>query len=84
MVQQLTIFDAVPVKEAFAVGDTVEVVVNVEEKEVEDYYYLKTYEGSEGRVVRVVKVLPGQQYEVLFARNNRIGIFRQGELRRSE
>lgn len=79
--QQLTIFDAVPVKETFVVGDTVEVVVNVEEKEVEDYYYLKTYEGSEGRVV---KVLPGLQYEVLFARSNRIGIFRHGELRRGE
>jgi len=81
MVQQLTIFDAVPVKEAFAVGDTVEVVINVPEKDVEDYYYLKTYEGSEGQVV---KVLPGLQYEVLFARSNRIGIFRHGELKRSE
>jgi hypothetical protein len=45
MVQQLTIFDAVPMKEAFAVGDTVEIVVNVEEKDVEDYYYLKVFEG---------------------------------------
>jgi len=80
-VQQLTIFDAVQVKEAFAVGDTVEVVVNVEEKEVEDYYYLKTYEGSEGRVVNV---LLGLQYEVLFSRSNWIGIFRHGELRRGE
>ena len=77
MVQQLTIFDAVPKKEAFAVGDTVEVVVNVEEKDVEDYYYLKLYEGSEGRVV---KVLPIRQYEVLFAKSNQIGIFRHGEL----
>jgi len=81
MVQQLTIFDAVPVKEAFAVGDTVEVVVNVEEREVEDYYYLKSHEGSEGRIV---KVLHGLQYEVLFARSNQIGIFRHGELKRSE
>ena len=81
MVQQLTIFDAVPVKDAFAVGDTVEVVVNVEEKEVEDYYYLKSYEGAEGRVV---KVFPKQQYEVLFAKSNRVGTFRHGELRRSE
>ncbi len=30
MVQQLTIFDAVPKKEAFAVGDAVEVVVNLD------------------------------------------------------
>ncbi len=45
MVQQLTIFDAAPKKEAFAVGDTVEVVVNVSEKHVEDYYYLKVFEG---------------------------------------
>ncbi|MET3657856.1 hypothetical protein [Sporosarcina psychrophila] len=81
MVQQLTIFDAVPVKEAFAVGDAVEVVVNVEEKDVEDYYYLKLYEGSEGQVV---KVLPLRQYEVLFAKSNQIGIFRQSELKRSE
>ena len=79
MVQQLTIFDAVP-KEAFAIGDAVEVVVNVPEKDVEDYYYLKLYEGSKGSVV---KVLPFLQYE-LFARNDRIGIFRQGELRRNE
>ena len=81
MVLQLTIFDAVPVKEAFAVGDMVEVIVNVPEKDVEDYYYLKTYEGSEGRVV---KVLPGLQYEVLFGKSNRVGTFRHGELRRSE
>ena len=80
MVQQLTIFDAVPTI-AFAIGDSVEVVVNVEEKEVEDYYYLKTYEGSEGRVI---KVLPKRQYEVLFAKSNQIRIFRHGELRRSE
>ncbi|AMQ06573.1 hypothetical protein [Sporosarcina psychrophila] len=79
MVQQLTIFDAVP-KEAFAIGDAVEVVVNVEEKEVEDYYYLKLYEGSKGQIV---KFLPLRQYEVLFAKSNQIRIFRHGELRRS-
>ena len=67
MVQQLTIFDAVPKKEAFDVGDTVEVVVNVEEKDVEDYYYLKVFEGMKGRIV---KVLPRRQYEVLFAKSN--------------
>ena len=50
MVQQLTIFDAAPKKEAFAVGDSVEVVVNVAEKEVEDYYYLKLYAGSGGEL----------------------------------
>jgi len=38
VVQQLTIFDAVLKKEAIAIGDTVEVVANVREKEVEDYY----------------------------------------------
>lgn len=80
MVLQLTIFDAVPTI-AFELGDTVEVVVNVEEKEVEDYYYLKSYEGSGGRIV---KVLSGRQYEVLFPKDNRIGIFRQGELKKSE
>ncbi|MBO0587604.1 MULTISPECIES: hypothetical protein [unclassified Sporosarcina] len=76
LVQQLAIFDAVPKKGVFAVGDTVFVVVNVEGKDVEDYYYLKSYEGSNGRVV---KVLPGLQYEVLFAKSNRIGIFRYDE-----
>ena len=80
MVQQLTIFDAVPTI-AFELGDTVEVVVNVKEKEVEDYYYLKLYEGSKGRVV---KFLPKRQYEVLFAKSNQIRIFRESELRRSK
>ncbi|QNK86303.1 hypothetical protein H7992_13605 [Sporosarcina sp. resist] len=81
MARQLTIFDAEPKKVAFTVGDTVEVVVNVEEKDVEDYYYLKLYEGSKGRIV---KFLPLRQYEVLFAKSNQIRIFRHGELRRSE
>ena len=78
MVQQLTIFDALP-KVAFAVGDTVEVVSEVDESEIEDYYYLKSFGGAKGKVV---KVLPKLQYEVLFAKDNQIGIFRQGELRR--
>lgn len=80
MVQQLTIFDA-PVQDAFAIGDTVTVVVNVAEKDVEDYYYLKTFEGMKGRVI---KVLPGLQYEVLFAKSNEVGIFRHDELMRRE
>ncbi|QNK86456.1 hypothetical protein H7992_14430 [Sporosarcina sp. resist] len=80
MVQQLTIFDAVPTI-AFKLGDLVEVIVNVEEKDVEDYYYLKLYEGSEGRIV---KFLPLRQCEVLFAKSNQIGIFRHGELERCE
>lgn len=78
MVRQLTIFDAVPTI-AFELGDMVEVIVNVGEKDVEDFYYLKSYEGSKGRVV---KVLSGRQYEVLFPKDNRIGIFRHDELRR--
>ncbi|MFJ7933687.1 hypothetical protein [Sporosarcina sp. NPDC096371] len=77
MVQQLTIFD-VPTT-TFEIGNTVEVVVNVTEKEVEDYYYLKEFQGVRGRVI---KGLRGQQYEVLFAKCNRVGIFRQSELRR--
>lgn len=76
MVQQLTIFDA-PVQDTFSLGDMVTVVVNVEEKEVEDYYYLKTFEGMKGRIV---KALPGRQYEVLFAKSNEVGIFRHEEL----
>lgn len=44
MVQKLTIFDTVPTI-AFGLGDMVELVVNVEKKEVEDYYYLKSHEG---------------------------------------
>lgn len=76
MVQQLTIFDA-PTDETFAIGDEVTVVVNVPEKDVENYYYVKPYEGSQGRIV---KVLPGRQYEVLFAKCNRVGIFRHEEL----
>ncbi|KAA0941599.1 hypothetical protein FQ087_20800 [Sporosarcina sp. ANT_H38] len=81
MVQQLTIFDAVPKEEAFGVGDTVEVVVNVEEKDVEDYYYLQDFVGLKGRVV---KVIPGLQYEVQFKKKDRIGVFRHDELKRSE
>ena len=78
IVQQLTIFDALPTI-VFAVGDTVEVVVNVPESAVEDYYYLKTFEGAKGKVI---KVLPKSQYEVLFAKDNQVGIFRKDELRR--
>ncbi|MET3658360.1 hypothetical protein [Sporosarcina psychrophila] len=80
MVQQLTIFDAVPAI-AFELGDMVEVVVNVEEKEIEDYYYLKLYEGSKGRIVKFLSL---GQYEILFAKSNQIRIFRHEELRRSE
>ena len=80
MVQQLTIFDA-PVTDAFAVGDIVEVVVNVEEKEVEDYYYLQGYMGLKGRVV---KLLSKMQYEVQYEKKERVGILRHGELRGSE
>jgi hypothetical protein len=77
MVQQLTIFDA-PLQGEFAIGDEVTVVFNVQEKVVEDYYYLKTFEGMKGRIV---KVLHGWQYEVLFAKSNQVGIFRQNELK---
>lgn len=75
VVQKLTIFDTVPTI-AFGLGDMVELVVNLEKKEVEDYYYLKSHEG------RVIKVLPRQPYEVWFTKSNRIGIFRHGELKR--
>ncbi|KAA0944096.1 hypothetical protein FQ087_18390 [Sporosarcina sp. ANT_H38] len=81
VVQQLTIFDALPKKAAFVVGDTVEIVVNVEEKEVEDYYYLQDFVGLKGRVV---KMIPGLQYEVQFKKKDRIGILRHEELKRSE
>ena len=47
---------AVPKKEAFAIGGAVEVVVNVPEKDVDNYYYFKSYEGSK---CRIVKVFPG-------------------------
>jgi hypothetical protein len=76
VVQQLTIFDAVP-REAFTISDTVEVVMNIEEKDVEDFYYLKSFVGMKGQIV---KVIPNLQYEVLFAKSNRIGIFGHGEL----
>ena len=79
--QQLTIFDALPKKEAFAVGDTVEVVVNVEEKDVEDYYYLQGFVGLKGRIVEVI---PGLQYEVQYEKKDRVGIFRHSELIRGE
>ena len=77
MVQQLTIFDSL-LAIAFEIDDTVEVVVNVDESEVEDYYYLKTFEGAKGKVI---KVLPKSQYKVLFAKVHPVGIFRQDELR---
>ena len=78
MVQQLTIFDALPTI-AFDVGDTVEVVADVDESQVEDYYYLKSFEGAKGKVI---KMLSKSQYEVLFAKDNQVGIFRHDELRR--
>lgn len=77
MVQQLTIFDSL-LAIAFEIDDTVEVVVNVDESEVEDYYYLKTFEGAKGKAI---KVLPKSQYKVLFAKVHQVGIFRQDELR---
>ncbi len=82
MVQQLTIFDALLVKrESFAVGDTVEVDFNVEERRVEDYYYLQDHAGLKGRIVKLLSL---QQYEVRIAKRERLGIFRQNELIRSE
>ena len=61
MVQQLTNFDALPVKRvSFVVGDTVEVVVNVEGKYVEDYYYFQDFAVLKGQVVRVIRK-PGLQ-----------------------
>lgn len=80
MVQQLTIFDA-PVQDTFEIGDEVTVVVNVPEKDVENYYYLKRYEGATGKIV---KLLPLQQYEVLFSKDNRVGTFRHNDLIRGD
>lgn len=79
--QQLSIFDAAPNREAFTVGDTVEVVVNVEEKDVEDYYYLQGYVGLRGKIV---KLLSKMQYEVQYEKKERVGILRHGELERGK
>lgn len=63
--QQITIFDAPDTSDSFAIGDTVKVVVNVSENEVEDLYYLKTYERARGEVVKVLHV---QKYiDITFA-----------------
>lgn len=81
MEQQLTIFDVLPtpIKAAFVVEDPVIVVANVNEQDVEDYYYLKDHEGLKGQVV---KLLSHQQYEVQFPNRERTGIFGHEELRR--
>ncbi|WP_342512818.1 hypothetical protein MKY34_19760 [Sporosarcina sp. FSL K6-1522] len=79
MVQQLTIFDALPTV-AFEVGDTVEVVDNVDESQIEDYYYLQDYVGLTGRIVKVIRG-PVLQYEVEFPKR-RNGIIYHEELRR--
>lgn len=78
--QQLTIFDVTPVEfEAFSIGDTTEVFVNVDEEAVEDYYYLKEFEGMKGQVVKILYT-PNLQYELSFGDKARIGIFRHNEL----
>ncbi|WP_342512275.1 hypothetical protein MKY34_16850 [Sporosarcina sp. FSL K6-1522] len=82
MVQQLTIFDALPstISEAFEVGDTVIVVAKPNESDIEDYYYLQDYAGLTGRIVKVIRG-PVLQYEVEFAKK-RNGIIYHEELRR--
>ena len=77
MVQQLTIFDAVPKKEAFVVGETVEVVKH---PDWERHNSITNHQGFVGLKGRVVKVIRGLQYEVFFSSKNRTGIFRHGEL----
>ncbi|HJF32804.1 MAG TPA: hypothetical protein K8V56_13660 [Sporosarcina psychrophila] len=65
--------------QAFDLEETVKTVVNVGEKSVEDYYYLKEFEGLQGRVVKVMHK-PNLQYEVFFKNKERIGVFRHCEL----
>lgn len=80
MVQQLTIFDALPTI-ALGVGDAVEVVADVDESKVEDYYYLQDYKGLTGRVAKVIR-RPVLQYEVEFNKKVWNGIIYHEELRR--
>lgn len=77
MVQQLTIFDALPKKKEFEVDDVVKVVIDPEEKDVETIFYLPKFVGMKGRVVKVVH-RPSLQYEVDF--NGQIASVYHGEL----
>lgn len=78
--QQLSLFDVLPVEiQAFDLKETVKPIVNVSEKSVEDYYYLKEFEGLQGQVVKVMHK-PDLQYEVSFKNKERVGVFRHSEL----
>ena len=65
MVQQLSIFDALPIQKEFEINDVVEVVVDPQEKDVETIFYLPKFAGMKGRIVKVIR-RPSLQYEVDF------------------
>jgi len=80
VVQQLTIFDALPVQKEFEINDAVEVVVSADQMDVETYFYLREFTGLRGRVIKVTRV-PDLQYEVQYEKKERVGIFRHNELK---
>jgi len=81
MVHQLTIFDALPMVKEFGINDVVEIVATTDRMDVETYYYLQEFAGLKCRVIKVNHV-PDLQYEVVYAKKERVGIFRHGELER--
>lgn len=73
MVQQLTIFDALP----FKFGDPVKVVEITEDVDAETYFYLQDLQCKRGLIAKVIRQ-PSLQYEVDF--DGRIAIIYHGEL----
>lgn len=77
MVQQLTIFDALPVRKEFKFGDPVKVIEINEQMDGEAYYYLSLFTGKRGLIAKVIRQ-PSLQYEVDF--NGQIAIIYHSEL----
>lgn len=74
--KQLTIFD-IPLN-PFNIGEIVKVVNNADKDDPENYYYLKVFEGKEGRIREVIEK-PRLQYRIEF--RNGDGYFYHEELR---
>ena len=81
MVQQLTIFDALPKKKEFKFGEPVKVVEVTEDMDVETYFYLQGLQSKRGLIARVIR-RPSLQYEVDF--NGQIAIIYHDELEEAE
>lgn len=77
MVQQLTIYDALPKQKEFKFGDPVRVIEIDDSMDAETHHYLSMYQGKRGLIAKVIRQ-PSLQYEVDF--NGRIASVYHGEL----